>query len=117
VRVIVSEAKLWEAGHLVEPTSVQSMSPNADPALGPFCLFDPATGLGCAGDWCVEGSVEGAYASGNPRLRTQQIFRRLTCDWYAEAKGNSGPCIPEPSTQTMTPVIELAAGVLYDPKL
>lgn len=64
IRVTVSEAKLWEEGHLVEPTSVLSMSPNADPALGPFCLFDPATGIGCGGDWCVEGSVEGAYASG-----------------------------------------------------
>lgn len=40
------------------------MSPNTDPALGPYCLFDPATGIGCGGDWCVEGTVEGAYVSG-----------------------------------------------------
>ncbi|MFH5803177.1 NAD(P)/FAD-dependent oxidoreductase [Alienimonas sp. DA493] len=28
------------------------------------CLYDPAAGLGAAGDWCVGGRVEGAFLSG-----------------------------------------------------
>ncbi len=32
--------------------------------LGTACLWDAASGLGAAGDWCADGRVEGAYRSG-----------------------------------------------------
>jgi len=32
--------------------------------LGTACLWDAASGLGAAGDWCTDGRVEGAYRSG-----------------------------------------------------
>lgn len=47
-----------------DPAVVHSMKPNVDKAFGPYCTFDPATGIGMAGDWFVEGSVEGAFVSG-----------------------------------------------------
>jgi hypothetical protein len=33
---------------------IQSMKPNVNKALGPYCTFDPVTGIGMAGDWFVE---------------------------------------------------------------
>lgn len=39
----------------------------AQPAapLGVGCLWDPALGLGAAGDWCGDGLIEGAFLSGS----------------------------------------------------
>ncbi len=50
------------------------------------------TGIGCAGDWCVEGSVEGAYVSGLELAARVGQFRhvymyvcvyvwRVLCEW------------------------------------
>lgn len=61
---IPAQAVLWEHGRIPEPAVVHSMKPNVDKALGPYCCFDPVTGIGMAGDWFVEGSIEGAFASG-----------------------------------------------------
>ena len=61
---IPAQAVLWEHGRKPEPAVVHSMKPNVDKALGPYCCFDPVTGIGMAGDWFVEGSIEGAFASG-----------------------------------------------------
>ncbi|MGJ3264993.1 MAG: NAD(P)/FAD-dependent oxidoreductase [Salinarimonas sp.] len=37
--------------------------------LGRDCLWDPAAGLGAAGDWCIGGRVEAAYDSGRALAR------------------------------------------------
>jgi len=64
LRLLVSEAILWEHGHVAEPACVHAVKPNVDKAFGPYCVFDPVTGIGMAGDWFVEASVEGALVSG-----------------------------------------------------
>eukprot|EP00960_Hanusia_phi_P056526 763303-Hanusia_phi.AAC.11 len=64
MHVVMSKAILWEEGSLLEPASAYWISEHANPSFGPFCAFDPATGIGMAGDWFVEASVEGAYVSG-----------------------------------------------------
>ena len=35
-----------------------------EPPLDSRCLYDPALGIGAAGDWCAGPRVEGAYLSG-----------------------------------------------------
>jgi len=64
LRLLVSEAVLWQHGRITEPAVVHSMKPNVDRAFGPYCTFDPVTGIGMAGDWFVEGTIEGAFVSG-----------------------------------------------------
>ena len=39
-------------------------------ALGQDCLWDPATGLGLAGDWCVGAHAEAAFMSGTALEKT-----------------------------------------------
>jgi hypothetical protein len=39
---------------LLSAAVIQSMKPNVNKALGPYCTFDPVTGIGMAGDWFVE---------------------------------------------------------------
>jgi hypothetical protein len=59
----VDEAKLADAPVLkraftdrisLAAAVIQSMKPNVNKALGPYCTFDPVTGIGMAGDWFVE---------------------------------------------------------------
>ncbi|EKX51158.1 hypothetical protein GUITHDRAFT_103078 [Guillardia theta CCMP2712] len=64
IHVLMSQAILWEEGNIDQPASAYWISEHSDPSFGPFCAFDPATGIGIAGDWFVETSVEGALVSG-----------------------------------------------------
>jgi hypothetical protein len=43
---------------------------------GVEALFDPASGLGVCGDWCLGGKVEAAFLSG--RALARQILQRTT---------------------------------------
>ena len=45
LRVVVSDAILWNQGIVTEPASTASIRPDADPAFGPYCIFDPVTGV------------------------------------------------------------------------
>ena len=50
-----AEAYRWRYAHVETPALKDGAGE---------CLFDPAAGLGAAGDWCVGGRVEGAFLSG-----------------------------------------------------
>lgn len=83
LRVLASDAVLWRDAVVKEPAATAAIRPGADPAFGPFCLFDPVTGIGAAGDWCVDGSVEGAFVSGRElaarAAKSPIIFKEAPC--------------------------------------
>jgi hypothetical protein len=57
------EAHRWRYALVTRPAGVEA-------------LFDPASGLGVCGDWCLGGKVEAAFLSG--RALARQILQRTT---------------------------------------
>ena len=77
------EAFLWpEAALSSTPASLQRGKAAQDAARQApetrHCLFDPASGLGVAADWCVDPTVEGAWVSG--RSLAASVIVDVSCN-------------------------------------